>query len=99
MAVKINCVALKDFNDHEVHDLIAWAGREDMDLTFIEVMPMGEMEEAERLGQYWPLTEVRRAIETRWTLTDSAAPHRRTGALCRCCRDRQAHRLHHAADS
>jgi len=51
--------------------MIAWAGREDIDLTFIEVMPMGDMEEQERLGQYWPLTEVQKELETQWTLTPS----------------------------
>ena len=71
MAVKINAVAIKDFNDKEVHEMIAWAGREDLDLTFIEVMPMGEMEEQERLGQYWPLTEVQKELESQWTLTPS----------------------------
>ena len=71
MAVKINAVAIKDFNDSEVHDMIEWAGREDLDLTFIEVMPMGDMEEQERLGQYWPLTEVQKELETRWTLSPS----------------------------
>ncbi len=71
MAVKINAVAIKDFNDKEVHEMIAWAGREDLDLTFIEVMPMGEMEEQERLGQYWPLTEVQKELETQWTLQPS----------------------------
>ena len=71
MAVKINAVAIKDFNDKEVHDMLAWAGGEDLDLTFIEVMPMGDMEEQERLGQYWPLTEVQSELETQWTLTPS----------------------------
>ena len=71
MKVKINAVAIKDFNDKEVHDMIEWAGREDLDLTFIEVMPMGDMEEQERLGQYWPLTEVQSELETRWTLSPS----------------------------
>jgi len=85
MAVKINAVAIKDFNDKEVHEMLAWAGREDLDLTFIEVMPMGDMEEQEfievmpmgdmeeqeRLGQYWPLTEVQSELETRWTLSPS----------------------------
>ena len=80
MAVKINAVAIKDFNDKEVHDMLAWAGREDLDLTFIEVMPMGEMEEQERLGQYWPLTEVQKELETRWTLTGSG---HRTGGPAR----------------
>ena len=71
MKVKINAVAIKDFNDKEVHDMIEWAGREDLDLTFIEVMPMGDMEEQERLGQYWPLTEVQSELESRWTLSPS----------------------------
>lgn len=71
MAVKINAVAIKDFNDKEVHEMLAWAGREDLDLTFIEVMPMGDMEEQERLGQYWPLTEVQAELEAQWTLTPS----------------------------
>ena len=71
MSVKINAVAIKDFNDKEVHEMLAWAGREDLDLTFIEVMPMGEMEEQERLGQYWPLTEVQKELESQWTLTPS----------------------------
>ncbi|MCL4138846.1 UNVERIFIED_CONTAM: hypothetical protein GTU68_001233 [Idotea baltica] len=71
MSVKINAVAIKDFNDKEVHEMIAWAGREDLDLTFIEVMPMGDMEEQERLGQYWPLTEVQKELEAQWTLTPS----------------------------
>ena len=71
MKVKINAVAIKDFNDKEVHEMLAWAGREDLDLTFIEVMPMGDMEEQERLGQYWPLTEVQAELETQWTLTPS----------------------------
>ena len=71
MEVKINAVAIKDFNDKEVHDMIEWAGREDLDLTFIEVMPMGDMEEQERLGQYWPLTEVQSELESRWTLSPS----------------------------
>jgi len=71
MAVKINAVAIQDFNDSEIHDMIEWAGEEDLDLTFIEVMPMGEMEEQERLGQYWPLTAVRETIAERWTLAES----------------------------
>ncbi len=71
MSVKINAVAIKDFNDKEVHEMLAWAGREDLDLTFIEVMPMGDMEEQERLGQYWPLTEVQSELETQWTLSPS----------------------------
>ncbi|MCB2137416.1 MAG: GTP 3',8-cyclase MoaA, partial [Rhodobacteraceae bacterium] len=43
LRVKINTVALKGFNESELFDLLAWCAAEDHDLTFIEVMPMGEM--------------------------------------------------------
>ena len=59
LRVKINTVALKGFNEDELFDLIAWCEAEGHDLTFIEVMPMGEMGEEMRLDQYWPLSDVR----------------------------------------
>jgi cyclic pyranopterin phosphate synthase len=43
LQVKINTVALKGVNDGELHDLVAWAGAEGFDLTFIEVMPLGSI--------------------------------------------------------
>lgn len=71
IAIKINCVALKGFNDAETHQLIEWCGARGFDLTFIEVMPMGDLGEGEdRLDQYRSLKEVRAQIEERWTLTD-----------------------------
>eukprot|EP00752_Nemacystus_decipiens_P000964 g964.t1 len=71
LAVKINCVALKGVNDDEVHRLVEWCGEEGFDLTFIEVMPMGDIGNEERLDQYWPLTMVRGELAKRWTLEDS----------------------------
>ena len=68
--IKINAVALKGVNDDEIHDLVAWCGEHDFDLTFIEVMPMGEIGGDIRLDQYWPLSMVRAELRTRWTLTD-----------------------------
>jgi len=68
--VKINAVALKGVNDGEIHDLVAWCGREGFDLTFIEVMPMGEIGDAERVDQYWPLSMVRAELAKRWTLDE-----------------------------
>ncbi len=56
LRVKINAVALKGVNDSELFDLVQWCGDEGHDLTFIEVMPMGEMGEEDRLDQYWPLS-------------------------------------------
>lgn len=71
LQVKINCVALKGVNDGEIHDMIAWCGDQGFDITFIEVMPMGDIGNEERIDQYWPLSMVRSELESRWTLTDS----------------------------
>lgn len=70
LRVKINTVALKGFNEDELFRLTDWCAGEGHDLTFIEVMPMGEMEEAERLGQYWALTDLRARLAERYTLLD-----------------------------
>lgn len=69
LAVKINTVALKDLNAQEIPRMIAWAHGRGMDLSLIEVMPMGEVEE-DRFDQYLPLSEVRADLERNWTLTD-----------------------------
>ena len=83
LAVKINTVALKGVNDDEVHDLVAWCGARGFDLTFIEVMPMGDLGNENRLDQYLSLVELRRELETRWTLTDTPE---RTGGPARYVR-------------
>jgi GTP 3',8-cyclase len=72
LRVKLNAVALKGVNEEELPDLIAWAHGEGHDVTLIEVMPLGDVEK-ERLDQYLPLSDVRRGLEQRWTLTDN--PH------------------------
>lgn len=68
--VKLNAVALKGVNEDELPDLIAWGHGQGHDVTLIEVMPLGDVEE-ERLDQYLPLDTVRAGLEQRWTLTDS----------------------------
>jgi cyclic pyranopterin phosphate synthase len=68
LQVKINCVALKGVNDGEFHDLVAWCGEKGFDLTFIEVMPMGDIGGETRLDQYLPLSMVRAELNKRWTL-------------------------------
>ena len=70
LRVKINTVALKGFNEEELFRLVDWCGAEGHDLTFIEVMPMGEMGEEIRLDQYWPLSDLRARLGERFTLTD-----------------------------
>jgi cyclic pyranopterin phosphate synthase len=71
LAVKINAVALKGVNDDEFDSLVAWCGDQGFDLTFIEVMPMGEIGTATRLDQYLPLSIVRAKLQRRWTLEES----------------------------
>ena len=69
LKVKINTVALKGVNDDEFPQLIAWAHGRGMDLTVIEVMPLGEIGEG-RLDQYLPLSLVRAQLAGRFTLED-----------------------------
>ncbi|MGZ9811765.1 GTP 3',8-cyclase MoaA [Pseudoroseicyclus sp. H15] len=68
LRVKINTVALKGFNDAELFDLVEWCAAEDHDLTFIEVMPMGDIGNEDRLGQYWPLSDLRGQLAQRYHL-------------------------------
>ncbi len=69
LRIKINAVALKGVNDDEFDRMIRWCGEQGYDLTLIETMPLGEIEE-DRTDQYLPLSKVRADLETRWTLTD-----------------------------
>jgi len=80
MRVKINTVALKGMNDDEIHTLVEWCRDWGMDLTFIEVMPMGDLGGEDRLDQYYPLDRLREDLSTRWTLTETAE---RTGGPAR----------------
>jgi cyclic pyranopterin phosphate synthase len=69
LKVKINAVALKGVNEDEIADMLEWAHGRDMDLTVIEVMPLGDVGEA-RLDQYLPLSMVRSRLAERYTLED-----------------------------
>ena len=53
--VKINTVVFKNFNEeNELFDLIEWANSKNIDLTFIEVMPMEDTDISRDL-QFVPL--------------------------------------------
>jgi cyclic pyranopterin phosphate synthase len=67
--VKINAVALKGVNEDEIADLVAWAHGRGMDITVIEVMPLGDIGE-ERLAQYLPLSMVRARLAERFTMDE-----------------------------
>ena len=83
LRVKINAVALKGFNEDELFPLVDWCASRDMDLTFIEVMPMGDLGNEDRIGQYWSLRDLRAELATRFRLSDLAE---RTGGPARYVR-------------
>jgi cyclic pyranopterin phosphate synthase len=68
LAVKINMVALKGLNDHEFAPMLEWAGASAMDLTLIETMPLGAIDE-DRADRFMPLTQVFDDLSRRFTLT------------------------------
>ncbi|MDQ0324353.1 cyclic pyranopterin phosphate synthase [Rhodopseudomonas julia] len=69
LQVKLNVVALKDVNEHEIPEMIRFAHGQGMDLTLIETMPLGEIE-GDRTDQYLPLSTVRTRLSERFTMTD-----------------------------
>ncbi|KAA0697620.1 GTP 3',8-cyclase MoaA [Neorhizobium sp. P12A] len=69
LKIKLNAVALKDFNESEIPDLLRFAHDRGMDLTVIETMPMGEIDE-DRTDQYLPLSKLRADLEQQFTLAD-----------------------------
>jgi cyclic pyranopterin phosphate synthase len=83
MRVKINAVALAGFNEVELFTMQAWCADRDVDLTFIEVMPMGDIGNEDRIMQYWSLKDLRVRLEDRFTVTDLAE---RTGGPARYIR-------------
>lgn len=79
LKVKINSVALAGINEHAIPELMRWAHGRGMDMTLIEVMPMGAIE-AERSDQFLSLAVVRARLEREFTL---AASDHRTGGPAR----------------
>jgi cyclic pyranopterin phosphate synthase len=69
LKVKINAVALKGVNEAELADLVTWAHGRGMDITIIEVMPLGDIGE-DRLDQYLPLSLVRSRLAERFSFED-----------------------------
>ncbi|WP_424986027.1 GTP 3',8-cyclase MoaA [Microbulbifer sp. S227A] len=83
LRVKLNAVALKGFNEDELPTITEWCAERDMDLTWIEVMPMGDIGNENRIGQYWSVKDVRRTYAAHYTVTDLAE---RTGGPARYVR-------------
>jgi GTP 3',8-cyclase len=79
LAIKINMVALRGLNDDEITPMLRWCADRGHDLTLIETMPLGEVEE-DRTEHYLPLSEVRARLEREFRLIPSLA---RTGGPAR----------------
>lgn len=79
LRIKINMVALKDFNEDEIEPMLRWCAAEGHDLTLIETMPLGMIDE-DRTDRYLPLDGVREGLNRTLTLTPIAE---RTGGPAR----------------
>ncbi len=82
LRIKINAVALKGVNEDEIEELIRWAHGDGMDITFIEVMPLGDIE-PQRIDQFLPLSQVRARLMDQFTLVEDSY---RTGGPARYAR-------------
>lgn len=67
--VKINAVALKGVNEHEIPSMVRWCHEQKTDLTLIETMPLGDID-GDRTDQYLPLSVVRAQLMDQFTLED-----------------------------
>ena len=85
LQVKINMVALRGVNEDEIAGMLEWAHGRGMDLTLIEIMPMGEID-GDRVEQYLPLSLVRARLARNYTLEESS---HRTGGPARYERVRE----------
>jgi cyclic pyranopterin phosphate synthase len=79
LKIKINTVAMRGVNDDEFDRLLGWCGDEGFDLTLIETMPLGEIDQS-RADHYLPLSVARAELGARWTLEES---DHRTGGPAR----------------
>lgn len=68
LSIKLNTVAMKHENAHDISDIVEWAHEREIDISLIEIMPLGSID-FDRADQYIPLTEVYQGLEDRFTLT------------------------------
>ncbi len=65
--IKINVVLLKNFNEDEIISLISWSAKNDFNISFIEIMPLGEIKYS-RDSQYLPVSAAKKKIESKYPL-------------------------------
>lgn len=69
--VKINVVAIKGFNDDEFIDFVEYAYKKEVQVRFIELMPIGESDD-EAILKHYPIDDIKKLIETRFTLEETS---------------------------
>jgi molybdenum cofactor biosynthesis enzyme MoaA len=67
---KLNCVVMKGRNDHEINDLVSFAIDRNLDISFIEEMPLGTIDEHSRAESFFSSAQVRERIAERYTLIE-----------------------------
>ena len=70
LKIKINTVALKDTNEEELIEILSWAHSKNCDITFIETMPLGEID-VDRTEQFLPLSKVKEKFSEKFSLLNS----------------------------
>ena len=68
--IKINMVALKGLNGDEIGDMLAWCMDQGFDLSLIETMPLGVIDD-DRIDRFLPLTRVRTELDARFSFVES----------------------------
>ncbi|GAA6135788.1 GTP 3',8-cyclase MoaA [Oceaniserpentilla sp. 4NH20-0058] len=69
--IKINCVMLKGRNDDEILDLVDFIRENQLDISFIEEMPLGEIQEHDRALTFMSSAEIRDVITQKYGLNES----------------------------
>lgn len=71
--LKLNAVILKNRNHGEVTALVQFAAERNMDISFIEEMPLGHIDDHDRAELYYPSDQIKADLEKRYTLIASTA--------------------------
>ncbi len=71
--LKLNTVIMRDYNDDEVMDLVHFVIERGMDISFIEEMPLGTIDDHNRADSYFSSDEIRDIITKKHELLPSTA--------------------------
>ena len=70
--LKLNAVIMKDHNDDEIIDLVEFVRQRDMDISFIEEMPMGDIGDHNRADGFYSSDKVLGILQEHYTLTGTS---------------------------